>query len=241
MNKRIDLTKNGGFPATQFMLNFMQESYRSAFMALAALVGEKVVIQGMDEVGGAVTNGWLSYGGELIPFTGGLLVPGAEVKIIETPASRVFDNGATNDVYYTKQAVLGTPGNFLYSDLKRVGTVLSIFTNLTQLISDFNSLSISWNDLTDRPSEFISYRGSFNWGDNGATDVQHTVAIPDQGDANYHVVGSWVGNNSNWDFNDDLLPPNIFNKTSNSFQMGVREINAVIQNVRFEFIIIKSL
>lgn len=126
MNKRIDFSFNGGFPATQFMTKFMQDSFREAFGAIASLIGDKVILQGVEEIGGQVTNGWICVGGELMPFTGGPLIAGVAIAITETPASRVFDDGNTNDVYFTKEAAFGTPGNFPYTDLKRVDTIKNL-------------------------------------------------------------------------------------------------------------------
>lgn len=241
MNKRIDFTFNGGFPATQYMVNFMQESYRSCFMAIANIIGDKVIVQGCDIVGGQVSNGWISFQGELIPFLGGALPVGASVAIVETPASRVFDDQAPHDVYFTKTASLGTPGNFLFSELKRVSVYKDLFDSLTNLINSFNSHSHSWNNITDRPAYFISYRASFALGDVNQTDIMRTVPIPDQGTSNYYVLTTWVGNNNNWDKNNDIAPPNVFNKTSTSFDIGVREVYNNTQDVRLEFVIIKSL
>jgi hypothetical protein len=241
MNKRLDFTQLGGFPFTQYTLDFMQQSFRDCFSALANLIGDKVIIQGCDVVGGSVSNGWISVGGEIMPFVGGIMPATPQVSISETNSSRVFDNGATNNVYFTKQATIGTPGSFPFSDLVKLDKFVTVFENLAALQAAFATHTHSFLALTDRPTEVITYRGSYNIGDLGTSDITRTIAIPDQGDANYHVVGSWVGNNASWDLNNDVLPPNIFNKTANSFSIGVREINAVVQNIRYEFIIIKTV
>lgn len=242
MNKRVDFTKNGGFPATQFMTNFMQESYRSCFIAIANLIGDKVIVQGVDVVGGQVTNGWISAGGELMPFIGGLLPVGASVAINEAAASRVFDDGATHDVYFTKTATIGTPGNFLFSELKRVSAYKDLFTSLNNLITSFNTHSHSWASITGKPSNlYIAYKGTHWMGDAAGSDSVHTVTFPSQGTSDYHVMTSWVGNDGNWSLNNDIMTPSIFNKTSTSFQYGVQEVRGTLQNVRLEYIIIKSL
>lgn len=241
MNKRIDFTKNGGFPATQFMTDFMQKSYREAFAALASLIGDKVAVQGMTEAGGAVLNGWLSYQGELIEFIGAPIGDPltATINISEAKASRLFEDGSTNDVYYTKTATIGTGGAFLYSDLKRIDTLQTTFQSLANLITAFNIHTHNYADITGKPLYQISHKDSVNFPDIASTDVTKTVIIPDQGTTDYFVLGSWVGNDNNYVVNNDVLPPNIYDKQTASFKMGIREINAVAQNIRFEFVIIK--
>ena len=241
MNKRIDFSFNGGFPATQYMTNFMQDSYRSCFMAFAALVGDKTIVQGCDVVGGQVTNGWISVGGELIQFIGGVLPPDASVAITETPSSRLFENGSTHDVYFVKTATISTPGTFPFADLKRLTLYKDFIDSFTNLLNAFNTHTHSWASITGNPSDYISYRGSYNFGDVNPGDMQRTVSIPDQGTTDYHVIGSWVGNDSDYDNNDDVCPPIIFNKQANSFQFGVREITSHTQNLRLEYVIIKSI
>jgi hypothetical protein len=242
MNKRIDLTFNGGFPATQYTLSFMQESYRNCFRALAGLLGDKVIVSGCDVVGGQVTNGWISIGGELIEFIGGVLPGDPKVVISETPVSRVFDDGTTHDVYFVKSATIGTPGSFPFSDLKRLSVYSAFMDSLTNLINAFAVHTHSWASITGKPSNhYISYRGVYNVGDVNPADMVRTVTFPDQGTNDYHVIPSWVGNNSDWDSNNGVLTPNIFNKQSTFFQIGVMETFPDDQNIRLEYIIIKSL
>jgi hypothetical protein len=239
MNKRIDLSKNGGFPLTQYTLDFMQQSYRAAFAALAGLIGDKVIVQGVDEAGGAVSDGWISYNGELIPLVGAPLGATPHIIITEAKGERVFDNGATNEVYITKTTTIGDAGLFPYSDLKRIDKLKDTFQALADLINAFNIHTHNYADIVGKPLYYISHKDSYNFPDISATDITRTIAIPDQGTTDYIVIGSWVGNDNNYVINNDVLPPNIYDKQTNSFKVGVREINAVAQNIRFEYIIIK--
>lgn len=117
MNKRIDLSNLGGFPLEQDSLQFMQESYRGAFAAIAQLCGNKTILYGVESVGGNITDGWIAYNGELIPFIGG--VAAADVVITETPAAAqaTFEDGTDRDVYFTKVATVGAVGDFPFTDL----------------------------------------------------------------------------------------------------------------------------
>lgn len=242
MNK-IDFSKNGGFPATQFMTDFMQKAYKEAFIALAGLIGDKVVVQGMTEAGGSVLNGWLSYNGELIEFAGGPIGDPltATINITETPSSRLFEDGSTNDVYFTRLASIGTGGAFLYADLKRIDTLQATFQSLANLIQAFNIHTHDYADILNKPLFEITHKDSFNLGDVNSTDITRTIAIPNQKDANYFVFASWVGNDNNWNNNNDVLPPLVYDKTVNSFKIGIHEVANIAQNIRLEYIIINTL
>jgi hypothetical protein len=240
MNK-IDFSKNGGFPLTQYSLDFMQKAYKEAFAALAGLIGDKVIVQGMTEAGGAVADGWLSYQGELIQFSGGPIgdLSTASIIITETKAARLFLDGSTNDVYVTRTASIGVGGAFLYSELKRINTLQATFQSLADLITAFNIHTHNYADIAGKPLYYISHKGSFNIGDINPADMTLTVAIPNQGATDYIVTGSLVGNDNNWNSNNDVLLPLVYDKQVDSFKVGLREIGAVAQNIRFEFVIIK--
>lgn len=117
MNKRIDLTNLGGFPFTQDTLGWMQDSYRTAFAAVAALCGSKSILYGVEVNGANVTDGWIAVDGEIMPFIGGVL--GSDVIITEIPnvTGETFEDANIRDVYFTKQATSGVGGAFPFTDL----------------------------------------------------------------------------------------------------------------------------
>lgn len=118
MNKRIDYTQLGGFPLTQDVLDFMQSSYREALKGIAVLCGNKTILSGVEVTGPTVSNGWISYNGELIPFVGGTLATG--VVIEETSQTLLFEDGVNRPVLYTKVAYCGSPQTFPFADLVRL-------------------------------------------------------------------------------------------------------------------------
>jgi hypothetical protein len=117
MNKRIDLSNLGGFPLQEDTLDFMQSSYRGAFAGIANMCGSKTILYGVQVIAGNVTDGWIAYNGELIPFIGG--VAGADVVITELPnvVPETFEDGSIRDVYFTKTATCGALGDFPFTDL----------------------------------------------------------------------------------------------------------------------------
>lgn len=127
MNKRIDFSNLGGFPTEQDTLAFMQDSYRSSIDAIARLCGDKVILHGVEVAGSNVSDGWIVYQGELIPFIGGPTA--TDVVITETPAVNpaTFEDGSVRDVYFTKTATCGITGDFPFSDLVRISTLQNIW------------------------------------------------------------------------------------------------------------------
>jgi hypothetical protein len=138
MNKVEQLTNLGGFPMTQYTLDFMQQSYRDALGALARLVGSAVIVAGMEETGNNVADGWISYKNELLPFTGG---PKQSTWIIENiTEDRLFADQVNRTVYSTRRARFAA-GGINYSDLQRIetliglkGVIAGLDTRLTQQV-----------------------------------------------------------------------------------------------------------
>jgi len=182
MNKRIDFSFNGGFPATQYTTAFLQDSFRGAFIAMAGLIGDKVIVAGMQEAGGNVSNGWISYNGELIPFTGGPFNADSKVTIVETPASRVFDDGQPHDVYFEKVAKLGSVGLFPYSDLKRIGQLKDIALP--------KGTVLMWSgDVQNIPTGFALCNG-----ENGTPNLSGMFIVGfDANDPEYNAIGKTGG------------------------------------------------
>ncbi|HML57975.1 MAG TPA: hypothetical protein PKA85_06360 [Ferruginibacter sp.] len=115
MNKQIDLLNLGGFPFEQNTLKFLQESYTGALGALAKLCGDKTILHGVEVNGSNVTAGWISYGGELIPFVGGSLASKVSIETIVDTA--IFEDNITRDVYFTKYATCAAVGDFDFDEL----------------------------------------------------------------------------------------------------------------------------
>jgi len=118
MNQRIDFSELAGYPMSQNTYDFMQQSYRNAFAAIAALLGSGTILSGVvvDTGAGTVSDGWIVYNGELMPFIGGGLSAGVVVQ--ETGTALTFQDGSSKTVKFTKFAQCGGPATFLFSLLK---------------------------------------------------------------------------------------------------------------------------
>ena len=111
----IDFSNLGGLPLTQERLDFLQQSYLSAFSGVAKLCGNKTILNGVVSDGVNVTDGWISYNNELIPFIGGSFA--ADVVITDTPVAFTFGDATVHDVQFTKVATCGLTGAFPFADL----------------------------------------------------------------------------------------------------------------------------
>lgn len=120
MNKRIDFSNLGGYPLAQEDLDYLQQSYRGAFAALTGVIGDKVIISGMVQNGDQISSGWISLNGELLPFTGGTLVGDGTFMVDTTKQSLTFQDGVAKDVLIEKFARFSDPGQFKFTDLRRV-------------------------------------------------------------------------------------------------------------------------
>lgn len=143
-NRSINFQNLGGFPGTQYTLDFMQQSYRDAINGLAKLAGANVIVTGVENVNGTVTDGWIVYGGELLPFKGGLLQ--STFIITETTEDRKFSDDVVRQVYKTRFARFGS-GGIAFTSLTRLKTV----DNLQSLLQELSN-KLSELDNAVRPS-----------------------------------------------------------------------------------------
>lgn len=234
MNKRVKLDNLGGFPFTQDTLKFMQESYRDAFKAIAALLGEKVIVTGVVNVAGVLSNGWITYQGELIPFVGGAATAG--VVIQETATSEVYEDLVNKEVYFTKVAFCGAPATFPFADLKPLDTISGLNDAIADLVDGLANHVHAWSTITNNPfKEF----GSVDIGNIPTSDGYYTIALATaQPDNNYKVIGTLRGKNSNLDLDNDVSFA-VGKFTTTQFELAVREYAAAAQNLAFDYIIIR--
>lgn len=234
MNKRVKLDNLGGFPFTQDTLKFMQDSYRDAFKAIAAMLGDKVIVTGVVNVAGVLSNGWITYQGELIPFVGGAATAG--VVIQETATSEVYEDLVNKEVYFTKVAFCGGPQTFPFADLKPLDTILGMKEAIADLVDGLATHAHAWSTITANPfKEF----GSVDIGNIPASDGYYTIALATaQPDNLYKVIGTMRGKNGNLDLDNDVSWV-VGKFTPTQFELAVREYSAAAQNLAFDYIIIR--
>ena len=119
-----------GFPGTNKTLRFIQDAFREPLGALAKLAGDKTIVTGVVNTAGVVSNGFISYNGEIIPFVGGSYAN--TVTIIEAFENVNYNTDANDDTvldslpaYRTIYAMCGTGGIdiFNFSELAPLKTI----------------------------------------------------------------------------------------------------------------------
>jgi hypothetical protein len=144
MNNQIDFTQPGGLFTYQDTFDFLQASYSDAINAIAAMYGDKVIVQGLVASGGSITDGWVVYTdpvthvASLIPVHGGSLLN--YLHLVSTLAPEQFADGTTKNVYTTKNFVFTATsgGNIAFSTFKRLpynsATLNDAFTNVKTIL-----------------------------------------------------------------------------------------------------------
>lgn len=204
MNKKIDLTKLGGFPLTQQTLAFMQDSYVGALGALARFVGGQTILSGLTITGNTATDGWITHNGEIIPFIGGTVSP---FYIVETVTEEVtYFDGDTKDVYQTKRARFGGV-MYLFAALKRLGTVADIWQK-----GDTKDIIITPSELAaDFDAQGIGRNSRIGWalcdGQDGRPDVRGRVFVNyDPSQTEFNSIGK-TGGTKEVTLNVSQIPP----------------------------------
>jgi hypothetical protein len=110
-HKRIDFTKNGGLPFSQYILERMQDSYADISALIVQLAGAgNMILSGVTLSQGAWSNGWLVYNNELLPFAAS---SGTFLEVVTDAAYLTFGDGENKPVVVSKYAKAKTDGDFL--------------------------------------------------------------------------------------------------------------------------------
>jgi hypothetical protein len=252
----LNFNQVGGFPFTARILAEIQKAY-TLFNALGAIAGDKTIISGCVTTGTIVSDGVVHVNGEVLEFIGGGLQ--STVKIFEVVENLVFEDNTTKPVIKIRYVGFGTGiGAMAWLDFQRgfetkglEATFESIHTSLStiagklstiqagaqvQVASDWNATA-GVNSILNKPDVVsVLHQGVFTVAD-PATDSLQTVTFPSIGTNNYMVLGSMVSTGSNHSQDNDVMWI-IREKENASFKITLREINPVVQNLRFEYILI---
>ena len=124
------IVSSTGFPGTNKTLRFLQEAFSDPLSALAKMSGDKTIITGVVRSANTVSDGYIVYNNEIIPFKGGTYVN--TVTIIEAFENVDYNTDINNDTvldslpaYRTIYAKCGTGGVdiFNFSELFRLRTL----------------------------------------------------------------------------------------------------------------------
>jgi len=175
--------QGSGFPATNLTWRFLRDMINQVHN-LTALGGDTYILSGCTNNGAdIISNGFIVYQGELLPFTGGAL--GAQVTIVETIEQTTYledlnndGQGDLKDTYFTRTAQFGNTGTvtFNWSDLKAVKPLLQQSTPVGGIImwsGAINEIPEGWK-LCDGDMGTPNLSGRFIVGYN-ASDVDYNA------------------------------------------------------------------
>lgn len=175
--------QGSGFPATNLTWRFLRDMINQVHN-LAALGGDNYILSGcVDDGAGNISDGWIVYNGELLPFTGGVL--GTEVTIIENVEQTTYledlnndGQGDSKDTYFTRTAQFGNTGlvTFNWSDLKSITSLKQQSTPVGGIImwsGAINEIPEGWK-LCDGSNSTPNLSGRFIVGYN-ASDVDYNA------------------------------------------------------------------
>lgn len=122
----IDFSRTAGFPFTIDILGYLQSFYKEAFDAIVSSIGDNLILSGVENDGVTVTDGYIIYNKELLPFVGGAVTDPLEFVINETITPRMFQSGDEHDIIFERTATLSDgigAESVPFSDLKRYAVV----------------------------------------------------------------------------------------------------------------------
>lgn len=93
--------------------------------------------------------------------------------------------------------------------------------------------------ILDYATNRVIGSGTYTIGDAVGTDSVRTISFTDVGTSAYIVTGSLVSNSTSSNDDDDVFW-SIKNKTSSSFQLLLREVAGVTQNLDFDYVLISK-
>lgn len=136
-----------GFPGTNETWRFIQKAWREPLEAIALLAGNKVIVSGVENDADVVSNGFIAYNGEILPFAGGDVE--SNVTLIEDITNVTYDVDLDGDSeldslpgYKNRYLKFGTDGieTFPFSELAPLKTIkeLSNFTLPANTVIDPN-------------------------------------------------------------------------------------------------------
>lgn len=193
-----------GFPGTNKTWRFVNESAFETMQNVAAICGDKTILSGMVVTGSDVSEGWISYNGELVYFAAGTLNDGVTITALAENANYNDDSGdptsiLTQPAYLSKTAAFSAlaGATFAYADLKRLKTL---------------------RELAELPPNLLTFlrKGSVQITELGALIIKD-IPFATVGTAAYTVSGSISQNSPDDTFN--ALQFTIGNKTDTGFKL----------------------
>ena len=118
--KHFNFNQSGGYPLDTDTFSELQEAYKIYSSLTSILGGDHIIVKGVsNDIGGRVSDGVVAIGGELMEFKGGTIQ--ANVIIVETTGTKIFENGEAKEVVTSRTARFGSGSNAIpWSNFKTI-------------------------------------------------------------------------------------------------------------------------
>lgn len=108
LHKYFDFTKLGGFPLTQEILDFMQNTTESLADVIISIVGNNTIVSGCNKVVGQgnimkMSSGWVVYDNELLPVVTSTW--SNRLSLVEENETLTFGDGVSKEVQFSKYLI----------------------------------------------------------------------------------------------------------------------------------------
>lgn len=171
MKTDLDFTNPGGMPLDQSILSLMQEETQALCNALEAMFGtNNLIISGVSEHNGVLSNGIILINGKLRQFVGGTKL--THIMVTMTGTYRTYADGNSNVIAQTYVAIPSSTG-VLFSSFVRV--------------QDYKELVILANKAQKHRA---TYAGTIS-GAVGSTVISYNMEVTSVNKDLYHVDG-WM-------------------------------------------------
>ncbi len=129
------------FALTTNVLGIMQTAYR-LIQNISKVVGDKFVISGCEETGGIINAGVVCIDGEIMETNGGDVEESC--KVVSTSTTKTVQDGTYT--YTTKTLVFGSSGDFDWSEVSNVTTLVDLNSSLEFNVASLKTLITSKNN-----------------------------------------------------------------------------------------------
>jgi microcystin-dependent protein len=180
----VSFNKTGGVPISATLMAFLQAAHADLINGIGAMAGDLAILSGCTETGSQVSDGFVQIGNETFAFVGG--TKQANVVIIETKQSAVFENGETKDVLSTRYATFGS-GTTVYpwANFTRIEPLKTAQRALVRI----DSIMIWGGGIDNIPEGWYLCDGQ-----NGTLDLRGMFIVGyNSNDADYNETGKTGG------------------------------------------------
>ncbi|KQT17436.1 hypothetical protein ASG31_08475 [Chryseobacterium sp. Leaf404] len=255
--KLFNFNQTGGFKLVTDILTKIQSAY-SIYNGVARMAGDKAILSGCEDLGTSVGDGYVVINGEMLEFKGALKQTTVIIK--EEIGTADFEDGSTKPFETNRYATFGfSTTSFPWAEFKRVpalnslpATITTLETNLNTKIDNLiNALgflkkgNVFIGDIANKPNGWTTTGAGYSIylinstpSGSGGDDLYRIVFTEPLPTNDFMLYGT-INYSGDFNANNDVIF-SITNKNVNGFDLSIREVSQIVQNLNFDFIIFKK-